>query len=129
MTTDTTGAALLAIVRANPADWDARRVYADWLDDGSEEGAIAANGQRWQAWKQRYPERCGHVRNGTYIIGVRWCGKRKASFVQSKLPKLILEEMGLIGRESVVGEIKFASADAAEAALARALWALGMQAQ
>jgi len=125
MTTDT-GAALLAIVRANPTDWDARRVYADWLDDGSEEGAIAANGQRWQAENEKctIPMASGAmgIRSNSYDWWVTKRVEDHDTIENSIWDKLT--EYAYIG----ITYKEYHTPDAAEAALARALWALGIQA-
>jgi uncharacterized protein (TIGR02996 family) len=42
------------ILDANPSDWHARLLYADWLE---EQGlGVRANGQRWQASLGKCPE-------------------------------------------------------------------------
>ena len=35
-----------AMIEANPADWDQRLVFSDWLEQQGED--VLANGQRWQ---------------------------------------------------------------------------------
>jgi len=41
-------------LEADPADWDLRLVFADWLEDHGEE--VLAAGQRWQAHARQKPD-------------------------------------------------------------------------
>lgn len=41
------------VIAVSPADWDLRRVFADWLDEAGE--PVLALGQRWQVKWQRNP--------------------------------------------------------------------------
>lgn len=50
------------LIEANPADWDQRLVFSDWLAEQGEN--VLANGQRWQAQKRKYP--CFYLRQSNY---------------------------------------------------------------
>lgn len=41
----------------NPADWELRLVYSDWLEENGDQ--VAAEGQRWQAANQKHPQLMG----------------------------------------------------------------------
>ena len=116
---------LLLAVRAEPDNWDLRRVYADCLEEGGE--MVLANGQRWQA-SMRY----GWRRPQQYRTIAVWHGSgfRKAP-IYSRLPRYLIEAIGASRREGIPRNYRmtcycYASVDAAEHALARALWSLNI---
>lgn len=128
MTTDTT--TLRALLTATPDDWGLRRVYADALDDGSGEGAMLANGQRWQARKRKYPadpELASAIMwkaTDSYL----WHYSRRTRRSHFGLTQDIIKRLTGANPRNCSGLNYFApTPDAAEAALARALWSLGIQ--
>lgn len=121
MTTDNpTVAALLAAVRADPEDWDARRVLADALEEAGD--LVAANGQRWQARERKWP-----LPNGAeWAWG--WIDDPGGAQLHWRVPTDVMVTLMGGWRSTGVLSVQrgFFNADHAEFAIASALWDLGI---
>lgn len=122
---------LRAAVRANPTDWDARRVYADALEEAGEH--VLANGQRWQArqrkwtrlilWPAGKPPRWGEPAED--VVFAAWCIPKLIRGPFS-LPLPLMRHPAFDPYRNAYGlYLRLPDVDAAEAALAAALWDLG----
>jgi hypothetical protein len=113
-----------------PDDWPTRIAFGDWLEEQGNDAA--ANGQRWQAWKGKYPER-------TDWASAYWRGTNTRSKNCHCLSSRLLDRMHELHGHGVApppggwgiyainmrASPEMAYIDA-EAALAAALWSLGI---
>jgi uncharacterized protein (TIGR02996 family) len=61
-----------SILDRNPADWDTRLLYADWLEEQGQH--VRANGQRWQARERKFANSLYYRRNDDGLINY-WADK------------------------------------------------------
>lgn len=84
---------LEAVLAANPADWDLRLRYADWLEEWAE--VRYAHAQRWLARKQRHPVRYTLRDSGVEVTFFARAGAPSgaASHAPAVLPTMVFDRL------------------------------------
>jgi uncharacterized protein (TIGR02996 family) len=106
-----------ALLAARPDDWPTRLVFGDWLDERGEDAA--ANGQRWQASEKKHPW------YSSFHYDWNWWGDGKYRSEVDYLPADLFDALPAPVKAVHHWKCWQTLADA-EAALARALWSLGI---
>ena len=85
-----------ALIEANPADWDQRLVFSDWLAEQGEN--VLANGQRWQVERKKHPG--FYLRQSNYLdIYAFYRNDQVGHRNEHRLSDRILEDPVRLGRD------------------------------